>query len=114
MNIMNTVAASWNEMPWEEVRKGVKRKVFTGEGATLSLNFLEPGHDPKPHSHMHEQIVYIIDGECEFHVGKDTYPLKEGGLLYIPPNVEHYIVVKGKKPVIDLDVFSPKREDYLR
>jgi len=111
---MNTVADNWNEMPWEEVRKGVKRKVFTGEGATLSLNFLEPGHDPKPHSHKHEQIVYIIDGECEFHVDKDTYSLREGGLLYIPPNVEHYIVVKGKKPVINLDVFSPKREDYLK
>ena len=52
--MMNTVAANWNTMSWEEVRKGVKRKVFTGEGATMSLNFIEPGHDPKPHSHVHE------------------------------------------------------------
>jgi quercetin dioxygenase-like cupin family protein len=111
---MNINAANWNGIPWEEVRKGVKRKVFTGEGATLSLNHLEAGHDPKPHSHRHEQIVFIISGECEFHVGKEVFPLNDGGLLYIPPNIEHYIVVKGSKPVINLDVFSPKREDYLK
>ena len=111
---MNTVTANWNAMSWEEVRKGIKRKVFTGEGATMALNFIEPGHDPKPHSHVHEQLVYIITGECYFHVDKDMYPLTEGGLLYIPPNVEHYIVVKGKEPVINLGIFSPKRSDYLK
>lgn len=111
---MDTISANWNSMPWEEVRAGVKRKVFTGEGATLSLNLIDPGHEPKPHSHIHEQLVYIIKGECEFHVSGSVYQLKEGGLLYIPPNVEHYIVVKGKEPVINLDIFSPKRSDYLK
>jgi quercetin dioxygenase-like cupin family protein len=111
---MDTNSANWNSMPWEEVRAGVKRKVFTGEGATLSLNLLSPGHEPKPHSHIHEQMVYIIKGKCEFHVGGSVYQLTEGGLLYIPPNVEHYIVVKGKEPVINLDIFSPKRSDYLK
>jgi len=111
---MNTTSANWDSIPWEEVRTGVKRKVFTGEGATLSLNLLQPGHEPKPHSHVHEQLVYIIEGECEFNVSGDVCRLKQGGLLCIPPNAEHYIVVKGKEPVINLDVFSPKRSDYLK
>ena len=111
---MKTVASNWNDMTWEVVRAGVKRKAFTGEGATMALNLLDPGHEPKPHSHIHEQIVYIIKGECEFHVGKDVYQLREGGLLYIPPNVEHYIEVKGKEAVIDLDIFAPKRADYVK
>jgi quercetin dioxygenase-like cupin family protein len=112
--MINKITANWDNLPWEEVRKGVKRKVFTGEGATLALNSLEPGHEPKPHTHIHEQLVYIIEGECEFHIGEDKYALKAGGLLYIPPNVEHYLEVKGDKVVIDLDVFTPKRSDYLK
>ena len=92
----------------------MKRKVFTGEGATMALTLLEPGHAPSPHSHIHEQLVYIMQGECEFHVAGDVYHLIEGGLLCVPPNAEHYLVVKGKKAVIDLDVFSPKRSDYLK
>ena len=111
---MNISVNNWNEMPWEEVRKGIKRKVFTGEGATLVLNFVEPGHEPKPHSHIQEQLVYIIKGECDFHVGEEVFQLKEDGLLCVPPNAEHYIVAKGKEPVIDLDVFSPKRSDYIK
>ena len=111
---MKTNTTNWDAMEWEIVRRGVKRKIFTGEGATMSLNVLDPGHEPKPHSHIHEQLVYIMKGKCEFHAGKDVYPLTEGGLLYIPPNVEHFLQVVGKEPVIDLDVFSPKRSDYLK
>jgi quercetin dioxygenase-like cupin family protein len=114
VNVENVSTDNWSSMPWEEVRPGVKRKVFTGEGATLSLNHIEPGHQPKPHSHIHEQVVYIIEGQCEFHVGNSVYPLAEGGLLCIPPSVEHFIVVSGDKPVVNLDVFTPKRSDYVK
>jgi quercetin dioxygenase-like cupin family protein len=107
-------ANNWSRIPWEQVRPGVKRKVFTGEGATLSLNAIDPGHDPKPHSHMHEQIVYIIEGDCDFHVGDAVHRLLAGGLLCVPPDVEHYIVVTGDKPVVNLDVFTPKRADYVK
>jgi quercetin dioxygenase-like cupin family protein len=111
---MDKVVSNWDDIPWEEVRKGIKRKVFTGEGATMVLNYIEPGHDAKPHSHMHEQIVYIMNGECDFHIDAEIFPIKEGGLLYVPPDVEHYIVARGNKPVINLDVFSPKRSDYIK
>lgn len=111
---MKIDAANWDDIPWEIVRTGVKRKVFSGEGATMVLNLLDPGHEPRPHSHMHEQLVYIVKGECEFHIGKDVYPLNEGGLLCIPGDIEHYLVVTGREPVIDLDVFSPKRADYIK
>ncbi|WP_304507579.1 cupin domain-containing protein [Anaerotignum sp.] len=104
---------NFNEMEWEFVREGVKRKVFTGEGATLSLNELQFGHTPKPHTHIHEQVVYILQGEADFFVDGVKHEMKAGGLLVIPSNVEHYIVVTSKEPVLNLDVFTPKRADYL-
>lgn len=106
--------SNWDDMEWEVVREGVRRKAFTGEGATIALNELEPKHEPRPHNHKFEQIVYILQGTCDFHVDDKVYPLKEGGVLVIPPNVVHYTVVTSEVPVLNLDVFTPKREEYVK
>lgn len=105
-------SVDWEAMPWEPVREGVARKAFSGEGATLSLNRLMPGHEPRPHSHPHEQIVYILAGLIEFHVGDQVKRLGPGGLMAIPGNVTHWGVVIGDEPVLNLDVFTPRRAEY--
>jgi quercetin dioxygenase-like cupin family protein len=71
-----------------------------------------PGHEPKPHSHTYEQIVYILAGHIRFHVGDDVQDLGPGGLLVIQSNVEHWGEVIGDEPVLNLDVFTPKRPEY--
>lgn len=106
--------SNWNEIEWKYVREGVKRKAFTGEGATVALNMLDPDHEPKPHKHKYEQIVYIIQGTCIFHIEEKTYELKEGGLLVIPSNLIHYIEVTSNIPVLNMDIFTPKREEYIK
>jgi quercetin dioxygenase-like cupin family protein len=113
--MLDLKAANWEMLAWEDVREGVQRKVFSGEGATVSLNRLQPGHEPRPHSHVHEQIVYILEGRIDFHVGKDgvVHHLGPGGLLVLPPDIEHYGVVVGDVPVLNLDIFTPKRDEYL-
>lgn len=111
---MHPECANWNEMEWEEVRPGIARKVFTGEGSTMSLNKVEFGHAVSPHTHMHEQLVYILEGECNFTVDGKTHSLKPGGVLHVPGNVEHYIEVTSKAPVLNLDIFTPKRADYVK
>jgi quercetin dioxygenase-like cupin family protein len=105
--------ADWASMEWQPVRTGVERKVFSGVGSTIALNRLWPGHAPLPHSHIHEQIVYIIEGEVDFHIGSDLIRLGPGGLAVVPPNVTHYAQVVGDKPVLNLDVFTPARSEYL-
>lgn len=99
-------------MDWEHVRPGVARKAFSGAGATLSLNRLMPGHSPNPHAHPHEQIVYIMEGEVDFFVGGEAHQMGPGSLLVVPPNIEHYAIVRGTEPVLNLDVFTPKRTEY--
>lgn len=105
--------SNWNDLKETVLRKGVTRKAFTGEGATIALNYFTPGHEPKPHSHIYEQIVYIIKGKAKFHVGNEEVILDEGGLLVIPPNIEHYLEAIGDENVLNLDVFTPKREEYV-
>ncbi|USG64694.1 cupin domain-containing protein [Brevibacillus ruminantium] len=104
--------SNWNQIQEVFVREGVTRKGFSGEGATLAINTLVPGHEPRPHSHHYEQIVYIMSGKVKFHVGEEAVILEEGGLLVVPPDVEHYAEVIGDEVVINLDVFTPKRAEY--
>ncbi|MCL4439882.1 MAG: cupin domain-containing protein, partial [Firmicutes bacterium] len=68
---------------------------------------------PAFHSHPHEQLTYILRGKAEFVLGDETLDLEEGDLLLIPPNITHSLKVIGTVPVLNLDVFSPIREDYL-
>jgi quercetin dioxygenase-like cupin family protein len=102
----------WSTTPWERVREGVERKAFSGGGATVALNRLMPGHEPRPHAHPHEQIAYIVSGTIDFHIGDTVHRLGPGGLLVVPPNARHWGVVVGDEPVLNLDVFTPKRAEY--
>jgi quercetin dioxygenase-like cupin family protein len=109
---MTVPSVNWNQVEWETVREGVERKAFTGEGATLALHRLQPGHEPRPHNHHYEQIVYILAGEVDFHVGDEVVRLGPGGLIVVPPDVMHHAEVVGDEPVLNLDVFTPKRPEY--
>jgi quercetin dioxygenase-like cupin family protein len=80
----------WSTTEWKQIRKGVEQKAFSGSGATVALHRLMPGHEPKPHSHPHEQIAYIISGRMRFHIGQETHDVGPGGLLVIPSNVTHW------------------------
>ncbi|HSI40714.1 MAG TPA: cupin domain-containing protein [Xanthobacteraceae bacterium] len=102
----------WESMEWKTIRHGVEQKAFSGEGATMALHRLWPDHEPRPHSHIHEQLVYILSGVVDFHVGDEVVRLTGGGLLAVPPNVVHYAVVVGDEPVLNLDVFTPARPEY--
>lgn len=107
-----TTRTNWNDVPWTPVRDGVQRKAFSGEGATLTLHELYPGHEPRPHDHPYEQIVYIVAGTVDFHVGDQIHRLGPGELIAIPPNVRHHAVVVGDEKAVNLDVFVPRRPEY--
>lgn len=95
-------------------RSGVTRRVFSGDHATLAFTTLEPGHQPKPHSHPHEQIVYVLAGELRFFVGGEEALVSSGSMLVIPPDTEHWAETIGTEPAVDLSIFSPRRDDYAQ
>ena len=104
--------SSYDNLKTTPVRPGVSRKVFSGDGATLAWTTLEPGHQPRPHSHAHEQIVYIVSGRARFRVGDEEAIVGPGEMLVVPPNVEHWAETIGDEPVLDLSIFSPRRDEY--
>jgi len=107
------VRGNWKTLPGTLARPGVVRKAFGGKNSTVTLNELKPGTQPNVHSHPHEQITYILQGEGEFVLGGEVMILTAGDLLLVPPNVPHSMKVIGSETVLNLDVFSPAREDYV-
>ncbi len=93
-------------------RPGVLRRSFSGEQGTIAFTTLEPGHAPYPHSHPHEQIVYILSGRARFHVGDEEAVVGPGDMLVVPSGVEHWAEAVGDEAVLDLSLFSPRRDDY--
>src|SRR5665213_367934 len=109
---MNIRQVDWESQDWRVVRPGVERKAFSGDGVTLALHGIWPGHDVVPYSHPIEQVVYIIEGEADFQIGDRMVRLRAGGVALVPPNVTHFIRVVGTSPVLDLEVFCAARPDY--
>ncbi len=102
----------WDALPKEAVRPGVTRAGFRGDDVLLVMNWLQPGMETRPHRHPFEQLAYIVKGRMRFVVGDEVIDAEAGTVIRIPPNVEHYGEPIGDEPVLNLDVFSPLREDY--
>jgi quercetin dioxygenase-like cupin family protein len=102
----------FENVPFEEVRKGVKRAGFQAQNVMLVMNVLEPGMDTNPHVHSFEQVAFIMQGRAIYHVGDQHEEVGPGSVFAIPAGVRHYIEPIGDEPVYNLDVFAPPREDY--
>ena len=103
---------NWDDLDREVVRRGVERAGFRGDNVLLVMNWLDPGMEVNPHSHPFEQVVFIVKGRMKFTVGDDVLEVGAGGLIRIPPDVVHCGEPIGDEQVLNLDVFSPIREDY--
>ncbi len=92
-----------------EMRPWARRKCVQGETCTIAINDLG---DRKAtlHSHPHEQISYILQGETDFQVGERVIQVHPGDILVIPPNVPHG---GGSKACVMIDFFAPKRADFV-
>lgn len=87
--------------------------IYTMHGAhvMISLVEFEPHAVVEEHSHPHEQLGYMLEGEAEFIVGGESRVVKAGGMWRIPGGVPHKVIA-GDKPVRAIDVFYPIRDDY--
>ncbi len=106
------VVYQWDKLAKEDVRPGVSRAGFSGDNVLMVMNWLELGMEVNPHSHPFEQLVYIVKGTMRFVIAGEEFIVKAGGLIRIPPSMEHYGEPLGDEPVMNLDVFSPIRDDY--
>ncbi len=95
-----------------EIFPGVKIHTAAAERMMLSVVEMQPGSVVAMHSHEHEQVGMLIEGELTFTIGGEESLVRPGDMWRIPGGVEHQAVA-GSEPVKALDIFNPIREDYL-
>ncbi len=66
-----------------------------------------------PHSHHHEQITYVADGELFFFIGDDNNHLEKGDIITIPSGIPHCIQTISSHVRL-IDSFNPVRKDFLK
>ena len=105
---------SWDEMPREDVADGISRRFINGDDMMLTQIYLRKGALVAKHFHPNEQFTYVLQGALRFWIGEDgadVHDVRAGEVLHIPANVPHR--VEALEDTIDVDVFSPPRQDWL-
>ena len=104
----------WDDMPKERVTDMLDRRLITGDRMMLAHVYLKKGCIVPTHSHENEQITYILEGALRFWIGEDQKEelvVNAGEVLTIPSNVPHQ--AEALEDTLDVDVFSPPRQDWL-
>ena len=104
----------WTDVPEERVTDVISRRLITGTDMMIAHVYLKKGALVPQHSHHNEQITYILSGALHFWIGADRgreVIVREGEVLHLPSNVPHE--ARALEDTLDVDVFSPPRQDWL-
>jgi quercetin dioxygenase-like cupin family protein len=102
----------WQDEPLEELNADIGRKMLNGEAMTVAEITLAAGAVVPVHDHPNEQIATVLDGRLRFVVGDEEREVGAGESVLIPGGVPHRVEALADSRV--LDVFAPRREDWLR
>jgi quercetin dioxygenase-like cupin family protein len=118
MNVDAVRHEKWDDIPREVVTDDIARRLFTGERMMLAQVYLDKGAVVPWHSHENEQLTWIVSGVLRFLVGEEGSPdvrdiiVSAGEVLFIPSNVPHR--AEALEDTVDVDIFSPPRQDWLQ
>jgi len=99
----------------EEISPTFKRRIIYLENLMVVVCDFSNGPAPQPdapHSHPHEQITYVAEGELNFFIGKEKYHLFKGDVFSVPGGVMHCIQTISHHVRL-IDSFTPIRKDFL-
>jgi quercetin dioxygenase-like cupin family protein len=102
----------WDKVEKEKLNPFLERQVIHADHMTVARMFIKKGCLVPEHSHHNEQISIMEQGSAKFVLAGDERVIKAGEVVRIPPNVPHY--VEAIEDCVALDLFSPRREDWIR
>jgi len=93
-----------------EIVPGYRARFIHSNNMTLAYWDVDPGAALPEHSHPHEQIANVLEGQFELTVAGKSQILEPGQVAVIPSDVPH-----GGRAITAcklLDAFHPCRDDY--
>ena len=109
-------ATKYSELNPFQVKEGITRRIVkTDKLMMVNFEFTDgPCEAPDPfHSHPHEQVSYMAEGEIYLFAANDEkVHLKAGDHFAIPSGVPH--TIQRLTPFVRIiDCFTPLREEFL-
>lgn len=104
---------SQNQVEWELLTQTVKRGIICYDNSIMLVKVeFQQGGIGELHQHPHTQITYVESGEFVVEISDIKRILKKGDVFYVPSNALHGVECIESGMLID--VFSPKREEFIK
>ena len=92
---------------------GVSRKILAYNDSLMSVEVrFDKGAVGAVHTHPHVQISYVLEGKFEANIGGEIKIISKGDTYVTEPDVPHGVTCLEEGAL--LDIFTPKREDFLK
>ena len=105
----------YDETPGEKIREGAERRIGHTDNLMMVVIDFDDGPKDRPdpaHSHPHEQVCYVAEGEIVFLMDDRQTRLGPGDVFLVPSGRPHSIQ-QLTEHVRLVDCFTPIREDFL-
>jgi quercetin dioxygenase-like cupin family protein len=102
----------WDKVQREKLNASLERQAIHSDNMTVARMYLKKGCLVPEHSHYNEQVSMMEQGSAKFVLAGVERVMNAGEVIRIPPNVPHY--VEAMEDCVALDLFSPRREDWIR
>ncbi|HGJ66514.1 TPA: cupin domain-containing protein [bacterium] len=108
--------ATLEKYPWGEIRWIWNQKIDPNAEQTLGQVTIYSGKKNTFHAHPNcEELMYILEGECDHLLGEEMYHLIPGMTIIIPRNVEHYAIVTSENDLKAMIFYSnPTRQTDVK
>jgi quercetin dioxygenase-like cupin family protein len=92
---------------WGAVKWVVDDSVAPGSEQSFGVVYINPGKTNPTHWHTNAQeIVYMLQGECDVEANGKTIKLRAGQTLVIPVDEDHELTNNGWEPAVYVCSFS--------
>ncbi|MCJ7500759.1 cupin domain-containing protein, partial [bacterium] len=87
------ISRSSEDTPVQTAPGRQRRVAHTDNLMVVVWDFADgPAKEPDaPHSHPHEQVTYVAEGEVLFFVGEESSRLVPGDMVVVPPDKPHTV-----------------------
>jgi mannose-6-phosphate isomerase-like protein (cupin superfamily) len=76
------------------------------QSVTQFIGLVPPGRAPD-HFHTYDEVIYILEGEGELHIGDEQAELRPGSCVHLPARLVHCLANTGDTELRLLGVFRP-------
>lgn len=91
IRVIDVKGVNPTEVPWGSLRILFDREkgIVKGSGLHIHITEVKPGVRHEPHTHDHDEIIFVLEGRGSEHSPSGPIEVGPGQVIYIPAGVEH-------------------------